>query len=560
MILGIDVGGTHTDSVLMQNRTIIRKAKVLTDRSNILGCVLRATHAVAEPGDLKQLKRVVLSTTMSTNAVAQNQLDPVGLIVMNGPGVSPKDLPLADRTIITSGYMNHRGIEAEPLDEDELDAINAAFDRQKLGNVAIVGKFSSRNPAHEKSVEARFAGKATHISLGHQLSGQLNFPRRIATTYLNEAIWNLHSRLVGQLSGYLKELGADVPLYILKADGGTIGVQQSRNSPVQTILSGPAATIMGVLPFVPTDVDSVSIDVGGTTTDIALYADGAPLLEPQGVEIEGHKTLIRGLLTHSMGLGGDSQIQVVDGKLQIGPERKGNAMAFDGSMPTPTDAMIVLGRASFGDREKAFRAMESVGQQLGTSAERAATAVMAQMCEAIAGKVRAMVEEINSKPVYTIHELLEGKQVAPRQLIVVGGPAPYLASQVGELLGLPAVVPDDFDVINASGAAMARTTVELNLVADTGSQRMSIAEEGRQMEISRHFTADDVIAVGRKELLRIAKVAGARDEDMEIEVTDSQSFNVVRGFATIGKNIRVRLQIKPGLIKHESAQEQGAPE
>jgi hypothetical protein len=97
--------------------------------------------------------------------------------------------------------------------------------------------------------------------------------------------------------------------------------------------------------------------------------------------------------------------------------------------------------------------------------------------------------------------------------------------------------------------------VELNLVADTDSQLMSIAEEGKQMEISRRFTMNDVIAVGKEELLRIAKEAGARDEDMEIEVTDSQSFNVVRGFSTTGKNIRVRLQIKPGLIKHEPNQE-----
>lgn len=551
MILGIDVGGTHTDSVLMQNRTVIRKSKVPTDTSNILNCVLQATHAVAKPEDLKQLKRIVLSTTISTNAVAQNQLDPVGLIVMNGPGVSPKDLPLADKTTIVSGYMNHRGIEAEPLDADELDAIKAALDQQNIGNIAIVGKFSSRNPAHEKSVASLFVDKATHISLGHRLSGQLNFPRRIATTYLNESIWNLHSRLVEQLADYQREIGVDVPLYILKADGGTIEVQQSRHSPVQTILSGPAATIMGVLPFVPTEVDSVSIDVGGTTTDIALYANGAPLLEPQGVEIAGYKTLIRGLLTHSMALGGDSEIKVTGGQLQIGPERKGNAMALDGPMPTPTDAMIVLGRARFGSPEKARDAMALLGRQIGLSAEQTASAVMAQMCEAIAAKVRTMIDEINGKPVYTIHELLEARQLAPAQLIAVGGPAPYLAAQVGELLALPAVVPDHSDVINASGAAMARTTVELNLSADTDAGLMSIAEEGALMEIPHQFTVDDVIEVGKETLLRIANEAGARPEDREVEVTDSQSFNIVRGFSTTGKNIRVRLQIKPGLIRHE---------
>ena len=173
------------------------------------------------------------------------------------------------------------------------------------------------------------------------------------------------------------------------------------------------------------------------------------------------------------------------------------------------------------------------------------------MCASIATKVTQMVSEVNSKPVYTIHELLEGKTLNPQQLIAVGGPAPYLAKQVGELLQLPAVVPENSDVINASGAAMARTTVELNLLADTESQQLTFAEDGRKMQISSRATVDDVVEIGKERLLEIAKAAGARDEDLEVEVADCQSFNVIHGYATTGKNIRVRLQIKPGLIKHE---------
>lgn len=559
MILGIDVGGTHTDSVLMHDRKIIRKSKTLTDKNDILACVMRATQAVTTADDLKQLKRIVLSTTISTNAVAQNQLDPVGLIVMNGPGVAPADLPLADRTHLIAGYMNHRGIEAEAIDEEQLSALKQQLRDEKIDNLAIIGKFSTRNPIHEQEVSDFFADQSTtesahkniHTSLGHHQSGVLNFPRRIATTYLNSAIWRLHSTMVDQLVGYLQELGVDVPMFILKADGGTIGIQASRNAPVQTILSGPAATIMGVLPFVSSTMDTVSIDVGGTTTDIALFADGAPLLEPKGVEIEGHKTLIRGLLTHSMALGGDSHVQVVDGALQIGPERKGAAMAFDGPVPTPTDALIVLGRATFGDKEKALHAIEGLATTLQQTPEQVATAIVDQMCASIADKVQQMISEANSKPVYTIHELLEGKVLNPQQLIAVGGPAPYLAQQVGELLSMPAVVPEDSEVINACGAAMARTTVELNLLADTKLQQLIFAEDGRKVSISSRATVDDVVAAGQERLLEIARASGAREEDLEIEVADCQSFNVIDGYSTVGKNIRVRLQIKPGLIKYE---------
>ncbi len=551
MILGIDVGGTHTDSVLMQNRKIIRKSKVLTDKSNILKSVALATEAVAKPEDIKQLKRIVLSTTISTNAVAQNQLDPVGMIVMSGPGVAHHDLPLSSRTTFISGYMNHRGMEADALNEKEIEALKQEFAKNKIDHIGIVGKFSTRSPAHETKVKSIFDGQVKHVTLGHQLSGALNFPRRISTAYLNEAIWSLHSNLVDQMKVYLGNLGINVPLYILKADGGTIEIEQSRGYPVQTILSGPAATIMGVLPFVSTDKDSVSIDIGGTTTDIALFADGAPLLEPQGVQIEEHKTLIRGLLTNSIALGGDSHVQVVDKQLQLGPERKGNAMAFDGPVPIPTDALIFLGLADIGHKGKAAKAMEDVAAQLGKTPTETANAIVDLACEIIVEKINGMIREINSKPVYTIHELLEGKQIAPKELIVVGGPAPYIAQKVGALLGIPAIVPDNSDVINASGAAMARTTVELNLMADTEAQTLSIAEEGVQSKIPSRFSIDDVIAVGKERLQQIARKAGAREEDLEIEVADSQSFNVIRNYSTTGKNMRVRLQIKPGLIKQQ---------
>lgn len=107
-------------------------------------------------------------------------------------------------------------------------------------------------------------------------------------------------------------------------------------------------------------------------------------------------------------------------------------------------------------------------------------------------------------------------------------------------------------MINASGAATARTTVELNIVADTEAQVLSIAEEGVQQKISNRFTLDDVIELGTEKLVRKAKEAGARDEDIVVEVADSQVFNVVRGYSTIGKTCGSDFRIKPGLIKDES--------
>src|SRR5690606_19423481 len=202
-----------------------------------------------------------------------------------------------------------------------------------------------------------------------------------------------------------------------------------------------------------------------------------------------------------------------------------SAMAFDGPVPTPTDAMIVLGLADIGDKAKATVAIDSIAAQLGQSTPQAAQAIMDLACETIAAKVRSMIAEVNSKPVYTIHEMLEGKVLVPTDAIVVGGPAPFMAKQIGELLKMMPAVPGDSDVINASGAAMARTTVELTLMADTEERQMSIAEEGVQADIPRNFTLADLIAVGREKLEQIARVAGAPEEDIENEVDDSQSFN-----------------------------------
>ncbi len=552
MILGIDVGGTHTDSVLMNGRKIIRKSKVLTDKENILNCVMMATEAVAKPEDIRNLQRIVLSTTLTTNAVVQNQLDPVGLVVMNGPGVSPKDLPLYDKANYVAGYMSHRGIEAESPDRSELAALKDKFKKDKVNRFAIVGKFSTRNPAHEQEVNDMLKDVAEHASESHKLSGSLNFPRRIATTYLNEAVWGLQRKLADQMKIYMDKLGVNVPLYILKADGGTIEFEQSRETPVQTILSGPAATIMGVLPYVSDEMDSISVDIGGTTTDIALFADGVPLLEPQGITIEDHKTSVRGLLTHSIGVGGDSHVRVENGVLKLGPERLGAAMAFDGPVPTTTDALIVLGIADIGDKAKAIQAMKQLAAELKKTPEEVAKDVLDLACTLIVDKIKSMLAEINSKPVYTIHELLEGRKIEPQEILVVGGPAPFMAKRIGEMMDCPVKVPSDSDVINASGAATARTTVELNMVADTEAQTLSIAEEGIQQEISRRFTLDDLIELGTEKLVKMARQAGARDQDIEVEVADSQVFNVVRGYSTTGKNMRVRLQVKPGLIKDDS--------
>jgi len=319
MILGIDVGGTHTDAVLIEDGEIIRKAKALTNSNDIMASLLEVTNGLFTDVNPEKLRRVVLSTTISTNAIVQNKIKRVGMIVAGGPGLPPSLLPRQEDVCFISGYVNHRGMEISPLDRREVAAGAASPSRAGIEHVGVVGKFSTRNPHQELEIGEMLKDRFQHVSLGHRLSGNLNFRRRIVTTYLNAAVASLYQRFCLSVLDFVRERSIRAPIYILKADGGTIEIEKSLAYPVQTILSGPAASIMGVLSLACCNEDAIALDIGGTTTDIAVLADGVPLLEGFGVTIEGQKTLIRGLRTRSIGLGGDSAAKWENGRLIVGP-------------------------------------------------------------------------------------------------------------------------------------------------------------------------------------------------------------------------------------------------
>jgi len=549
MILGIDVGGTHTDAVLIDSGQIRKTAKVITHPEQIVDSLSEISSELLKGESLEKLQRIVLSTTLSTNAIVQNKVDTVGLLVVSGPGLPPSYIADAGSTHFLSGYINHRGIETAPIDPGEVNHIAQDFRQQGLKHVGIVGKFSTRNPNQELQIEKIIADGLSHVSLGHRMSGHLNFPRRVATTYLNEAIWELYSTFAQQVIGFFRGLGVSVPLYILKADGGTFHIEQSVEFPVHTILSGPAASIMGILSMTQNRrQDAIALDIGGTTTDIAVFADGVPLLESFGVTMEGHKTLIRGLRSKPIGIGGDSRVRYEDGRLLIGPQREGPAAAFDGPFPTPTDAMILLGLTDIGDRAKAEAAIQGIAQAMECTVQKAAETIFEESCQAIARQVHSVLEEINNKPVYTVHELLEGKKISPRILYIIGGPARPMSTRLGQLLELPVYIPPHSEVANAIGAALARTTAELTILADTERGIMTIGEEGISKKLPSRFSRRDALETGRELLRERALRLGAAEEDLEIEVIEEQEFNMVRDFYATGKNIRVKLQVKPGLI------------
>jgi N-methylhydantoinase A/oxoprolinase/acetone carboxylase beta subunit len=384
--------------------------------------------------------------------------------------------------------------------------------------------------------------------MGHRISGNFNFGRRIATTYLNAAVYPLHREFFQAVQKSLATKGLNLPLRLLKADGGNMNFESSIDYPVQTILSGPAASVMGAMAFGPENEDTLVMDIGGTTTDMAVLINRAPVLNPLGINLAAYKTLIRSLETLSIGLGGDSAVRVNDGKIVVGPERLGPAMAYGGPVPTPTDALFVLEDIPDGSREKSIKGLEPLAKQQGASVRSLAAEILDVACKKILSAARRLIYQINRKPVYTIHELQEGYVVQPKTILVLGGPAPYFAGYLESMSDYTVRVVPRWKVANAIGAALARTTCEVNFFADTERGIAEALEENFSRRVDHSFDREAAIRQALDLLEAKAIDRGANTDYLEMEVLEALQFNMVRGFNTIGKNIRVKVQVKPGLI------------
>ncbi len=549
MIIGLDVGGTHTDVVLIGDVGLEKQVKVPTDSNDLFNSVLTGINTITADIDPKKISRIVLSTTLTTNAIVQKKIPAVGMIVTSGPGIDPQYFRTNSSYYTVSGSIDHRGREIKPIDPEEIERVADALKKADVQTVGVVGKFSVRNPYHEFKIAEILKKSFEKIFLGHQISGHLNFYRRIATTYLNAAVYPIHKQFYQAIDKSLRSKGLHLPLRILKADGGNMNFESSIEIPGQTILSGPAASVMGAVGFSATDEDTLVMDIGGTTTDMALLINGAPVLNPVGIELGDYHTLIRSLDTVSIGLGGDSAVTKDHNGLQIGPERLGSAMAYGGPAPTPTDALFVLNQIEDGDREKSLEGFVPIAKKLNLSVEALAEKVFELTCQNIWSAAQAFIQRINSKPVYTVHEMMEGYKVQPATILVLGGPAAYFAKPLEDMSDLKVRVVPKWKVANAVGAALARTTCEVTLFADTQSQIATAPEEDYFERIDSTFNRNDAVNSALDLLKQKALRRGANPDFLETEILEDMEFNMVRGFNTIGKNIRVRVQVKPGLIQ-----------
>jgi len=550
MLIGIDVGGTTTDAVIVDGNKVVKTAYVPTDHDNLLKCLLGALDELVAGVDTAKVERVVLSTTLITNMIAEGKTDPVALVLIPGPGTNPKDYSLGE-SIILDGAIDFRGKEIDHLRENQIKEAATQIREKGFSRVAVVGKFCQRNHSHElKAGEILAAGlPGAHIELGHKVSGQLNFPRRAATTMLTAATKDRYGQFAADMTAALKERKIRAPVYILKADGGTLPLDKSVGMPVETIFSGPAASIMGVLALTEPGQTSVVVDIGGTTTDLALILSGQPLLSSKGARVDSLLTHVRAFAVKSVAIGGDSAVAVNGGSLTVGPQRDGPPVCMGGGCPTPTDALRVLGLSSIGDGAKAEQAMQILGQDLGCNATEAARKTVDAVVDKMISEIEEMFREWESEPAYRIWEIMSKEKLSAQNVVGVGGGSPPLVPLVAKRLGAAAVVPEHAPVANAIGAAVARPTLTLNLHIDTEKGEYDVAEEGLAGRVSdRKMSSEEAERLARRLLSERAERLGIGEYAGEAEVTYSEVFNMIRGWSTVGRLLDLRLEILAGLL------------
>ena len=330
-ILGVDTGGTYTDAVILEDEErVIAFSKALTTHSDLsLGIGLAIQKAIKKKNTAtEKISLVSLSTTLATNALVEGQGDRVALVMI---GFQDSDLEKhsifdalkGDPFLVIEGGHNYAGFEKSPLEKNKLSKWISGI--KGVSAYAVCSQFAVRNPEHELEA-AEIIRKLTDkpVSLSHQISAKLNGPKRALTAVLNARLIALIDLLIIKAEHVIKSLGILAPLMVVRGDGALISAAQAREKPIETILSGPAASIVGAR-WLTGETEAIISDIGGTTTDIAVLKGGKPAIDPRGASVGPYRTMVEAVAMYTFGLGGDSEVKLelegLGGHISLGPKR-----------------------------------------------------------------------------------------------------------------------------------------------------------------------------------------------------------------------------------------------
>ena len=492
--LGIDVGGTNTDAVLIdENRNVIADIKCPTT-GDIYDGILDALRTVLSVSgvDKSQIRQAMLGTTQCTNAIVERKnLAPIGILRLGAPatlGIPPM-VDWADdiRAICVESAVIGGGFEydGKPLAPLDVEAARAFFLRMKekgVKSIAISGVFSTVRSDHELEVAQlcrEVMGEDVHISISSDI-GSMGLIERENATILNAALWKVAERFTDGFAQSLQDEGiTNADVYLSQNDGTLMTMEHARRYPILTVACGPTNSIRGAS-YLSHLRDAIVIDVGGTTTDFGVIQNGFPRESSVAVTIGGVRTNFRMPDVVSIGLGGGSIVRErPDGTVTVGPDSVGyeitkRALVFGGDTLTATDIAVRLGMYQLGDPSKVAHISEELARK--------ALAAMSAMVE----------DAIDSMKVSS----------ADMDVILVGGGSIILPEK---LSGAAKVVkPEHFSCANDIGSAISK-------VSGTFEQLINYDEIPR----------DKALEQAKAQAVELAAAAGAQRDTVEIiEVED----------------------------------------
>lgn len=499
--IGIDVGGTNTDAVVMDGATVIAGVKAATTGDVMTG-VVNALKAVLEASrmDASAIDVVMIGTTHFTNAVVQRRdLAKTAAVRLGLPATAslppmvdwPDDLKAA---IGGTGYLAHGGNEFDgrvisPLDEKELLGIAEDIKARGINTIAITSVFSPVTGEFEKQAGEIFAKAlpGVHITLSSDI-GRIGLLERENAAIMNACLRDLSKHVIEAFRTAITETGIKGRFYLTQNDGTLMDAEFAEKFPVLTFASGPTNSMRGAA-FLSGVADAIVVDIGGTTSDVGSLHKGFPRQATVAVEVGGVRTNFRMPDVFSIGLGGGSHVVETGGAIKVGPTSVGyrivtEALIFGGKTLTTSDVVVAAGRYELGDKSK------------------------------VAHLTPAFIASTQARIMSMLEDCVERSRLSPEPLpvIVVGGGSILVDGPIG---GLEVIKPNHFAVANAVGAAIAQVSGEVDRV-------YALAEIGR----------DQALADAKERATEAAVSAGALRSSIEIVDVEDVPLAYLPGNAT----------------------------
>ncbi|MBY5637594.1 hydantoinase/oxoprolinase family protein [Rhizobium leguminosarum] len=504
--IGIDVGGTNTDAVVMNGTEVIAGVKSATTADVMSGVVNALRDVLAVSGmEASAVDFVMIGTTHFTNAVVQRRdLAQTAAVRLGLPATAslppmvdwPEDLK---QSIGNHAYLAHGGNEFDgrvisPLNEDELKGIARDIAAKGIRTIAITSVFSPVSTDFERRAGAIFEAEipGVHITLSSDI-GRIGLLERENAAIMNACLRDLSAHVIDAFRNAIREAGITGKFFLTQNDGTLMDASFAEKFPVLTFASGPTNSMRGAA-FLSGVSDAIVVDIGGTTSDVGSLHKGFPRQATIAVEVGGVRTNFRMPDVFSIGLGGGSHVVETESAIKVGPVSVGyriktEALIFGGATLTTTDVAVASGRASLGDAAKVSH-------------------LSSDLLDRVQAKIHAMLEDC-----------VEKSRLSPDLLpvIVVGGGSILVD---GPLSGLEVIKPAHFGVANAVGAAIAQVSGEIDRV-------YALAELGR----------DKALEDAKQRAVDAAVAAGAARESIEIVDVEDVPLAYLPGNAT---RIRVK--------------------